>query len=41
MELGKKIASEFVGRFSDGHRLFKGIVISLKDEIDRPLCECP
>jgi hypothetical protein len=30
-----------MGRFSDRHRLFKGIVISLKDEVDRPLCEGP
>ena len=28
-------------RLSDGHRLFKWVVISLKDEVDRPLCEGP
>ena len=30
-----------MGRFSDGHRLFKGVAISLEDEVDRPLREGP
>ena len=30
-----------MGRFSDGHRLFKGVVVSLEDEVDRPLGEGP
>jgi hypothetical protein len=28
-------------QYSDRHGLFKRIVISLKDEVDRPLCEGP